>query len=104
SVLLSSRAPIGYVAIAANSLSTNQGFKSFLPSKAILPKFLFWYLKNSKAYLESMASGSTFKEISATRCKQLSFPLAPLNEQKRIADKVERLLNKIDQAKQLIEE
>ncbi|MEW9110743.1 MAG: restriction endonuclease subunit S [Cytobacillus gottheilii] len=103
-VLLSSRAPIGYVVIAANEVSTNQGFKNFLPSAAIYPQFLYWYLKNSKAYLESMASGSTFKEISGSRCKNISFPLPPLNEQKRIADKVKLLLNKIEEAKQLIEE
>lgn len=103
-VLLSSRAPIGYVVIADNEVSTNQGFKSFLPSVAIYPQFLYWYLKNSKAYLESMASGSTFKEISGSKCKNINFPLPPLNEQKRIADKVEGLLNKIDEAKQLIDE
>ncbi|MCF6409004.1 restriction endonuclease subunit S [Pseudalkalibacillus salsuginis] len=103
-VLLSSRAPIGYVVIAAKELSTNQGFKSFLPTNAIYPRYLYWYLKNSKAYLESMASGSTFKEISGSRCKNIKIPLAPLNEQIRIADKVERLINKIDEAKQLIDE
>lgn len=42
-VLLSSRAPIGYVAIAENDISTNQGFKSFLPSKAYIPHYLYWY-------------------------------------------------------------
>ena len=51
-----------------------------------------------------MASGSTFKEISGSRCKKINFPLAPLEEQKRIADKIERLLEKIDEAKQLIKE
>ncbi|XYG86629.1 restriction endonuclease subunit S [Heyndrickxia coagulans] len=104
SVLLSSRAPIGYVAIASHDLCTNQGFKSFLPSKAYYPQYLYWYLKSSKPYLESMASGSTFKEISATRCKEIMVPLPPLNEQIRIANKVERLLSKIDEAKRLIEE
>ncbi|PGW74475.1 restriction endonuclease subunit S [Bacillus thuringiensis] len=103
-VLLSSRAPIGYVAIAAEALCTNQGFKSFVPSNALNPKYLYWYLKFSKFYLESMASGSTFKELSGAKCKDIQFPLPPLNEQKRIAEKVERLLNKIDEAKQLIEE
>ncbi|WP_148629491.1 restriction endonuclease subunit S [Bacillus sp. E214] len=103
-VLLSSRAPIGYVAIASKELCTNQGFKSFVPSNAFYPKYLYWYLKFSKAYLESIASGSTFKELSAAKCKEIVLPLPPKNEQKRIADKVERLLSKIDEAKQLIEE
>jgi type I restriction enzyme, S subunit len=103
-VLLSSRAPIGYVAIAANPLSTNQGFKSFIPSNAIDSEYLYWYLMRSRKYLESMGSGSTFKEISASKCKEIKIPLSPLNEQKRIAEKVERLFGKIDEAKRLIEE
>ncbi|MBB5171918.1 restriction endonuclease subunit S [Texcoconibacillus texcoconensis] len=103
-VLLSSRAPIGYVAIASNELSTNQGFKSFIPSKAYHPEYLYWYMKFSKGYLESISSGSTFKELSGSKCKEISFPMPPMEEQKRIADKVKRLLNKIDEAKELIEE
>ncbi|MBU8691972.1 restriction endonuclease subunit S [Bacillus altitudinis] len=103
-VLLSSRAPIGYVTIASNDICTNQGFKSFLPSNAYYPEYLYWYLKFSTTYLESMASGTTFKELSGSKCKEIALPLPPINEQKRIADKVERLISKIDEAKQLIEE
>lgn len=103
-VLLSSRAPIGYVTIASNDICTNQGFKSFLPSNAYYPEYLYWYLKFSTTYLESMASGTTFKELSGSKCKEIALPLPPLNEQKRIADKVEHLLSKIEEAKQLIEE
>ncbi|AKF31612.1 MULTISPECIES: restriction endonuclease subunit S [Bacillus] len=103
-VLLSSRAPIGYVTIASNDICTNQGFKSFLPSNAYYPEYLYWYLKFSTTYLESMASGTTFKELSGSKCKEIALPLPSLNEQKRIANKVERLLNKVEEAKQLIEE
>ncbi|KWZ65380.1 restriction endonuclease subunit S [Bacillus altitudinis] len=103
-VLLSSRAPIGYVTIASNDICTNQGFKSFLPSNAYYPEYLYWYLKFSTTYLESMASGTTFKELSGSKCKEIALPLPPINEQKRIADKVEHLLSKIEEAKQLIEE
>ncbi|PEM82906.1 restriction endonuclease [Bacillus toyonensis] len=103
-VLLSSRAPIGYVAIAAEELCTNQGFKSFVPSNAYYPKYLYWYLKASKLYLESMASGSTFKELSGVKCRKIPVPLPPMNEQKRIVKKLERLLNKIEEAKQLIDD
>lgn len=103
-VLLSSRAPIGYVVIASNEVSTNQGFKSFVPSSAYYPQYLYWYLRFSTNYLESMASGTTFKELSGSKSKEISFPLPPLTEQKRIAEKVERLLGKIDEAKRLIEE
>jgi type I restriction enzyme S subunit len=104
SVLLSSRAPIGYVAIASNELCTNQGFKSFIPSKVIDSRYLYWYLRLSTSYIDSLASGTTFREISGSKCKEIQLPLPPLNEQKRIADKVERLLDKINQAKQLVEE
>lgn len=103
-VLLSSRAPIGYVAIASNEISTNQGFKSFLPSKYVDSKYLYWYLKLSTNYIDSLASGTTFREISGSKCKEIQIPLAPIDEQRRIADKVEILLNKTNQAKQLIEE
>lgn len=103
-VLLSSRAPIGYVAIASNEISTNQGFKSFLPSKYVDSKYLYWYLKLSTSYIDSLASGTTFREISGSKCKEIQIPLAPIDEQRRIADKVETLLIKINQAKQLIEE
>jgi type I restriction enzyme, S subunit len=101
-VLLSSRAPIGYVAIAANPLSTNQGFKSFIPSNVIDSEYLYWYLKRSRKYLESMGSGSTFKEISASRCKEIKIPLPPINEQKRIAEKLSNLLSKLDNEKKLV--
>ncbi|MGG3998191.1 restriction endonuclease subunit S [Anoxybacillus kestanbolensis] len=101
-VLLSSRAPIGYVAIAANLLSTNQGFKSFIPSDVIDSEYLYWYLKKSKKYLEGMGSGSTFKEISASKCKEIKIPLPPINEQKRISKRVGMLLNNLDREKEMV--
>ena len=65
-VLFSSRAPIGYVAIAANEVTTNQGFKSIVPNTEIGTPFVFWTLKLNLADIESYASGSTFKEISGS--------------------------------------
>lgn len=99
-VCLSSRAPIGYVVIAENELCTNQGFKSFLPSKAFIPKYLYWYLKANKDMLESMASGTTFLELSGTKASQVMFPLPPLAEQRRIVEQIENLLSKLDEAKE----
>lgn len=98
-VCLSSRAPIGYVVIASNELSTNQGFKNFLPSKAFIPKYLYWYLKGNKSLLETYASGTTFLELSASRAGMIVFPLPPLHEQQRIVDRVESLFAKLDEAK-----
>lgn len=102
-VLLSSRAPIGYVAITANELCTNQGFKSFLPSKVFMPDFLYWFLKSNKEKLESYASGTTFLELSGARAAQILFPLPPLAEQKRIVERIEGLFSKLDEAKELIQ-
>lgn len=66
SVLFSSRAPIGYIAICSNDVTTNQGFKSIGPFKNIGTEFVYYFLKNNVQFLESRASGSTFKEISTT--------------------------------------
>ena len=66
SVLFSSRAPIGYIAICNNDVTTNQGFKSIVPFKNIGTEFVYYFLKNNVQFLESRASGSTFKEISTT--------------------------------------
>lgn len=103
-VCLSSRAPIGYVAIASNPLCTNQGFKSFLPSPVYLPKYLYWYLKASKELLESYASGTTFMEVSGGKVAQVEIPLPPLAEQQRIVDRIESLFTKLDEAKEKLQE
>lgn len=99
SVLYSTRAPIGYVAIAANPLATNQGFKSMLPSDLYISKFAYYYLKSIKAYAESEASGTTFKELSGKKFGDLKFPLPPLPEQKRIVAKLDNLFAHLDQLK-----
>ena len=100
SVCLSTRAPIGYVAIAQNPLCTNQGFKSFLPCAAYYPEYLYWYLKGNKELLESRASGTTFLELSGSKAAQIEFPLPPLPEQQRIVDRIESLFAKLDEAKE----
>lgn len=68
-VLLSSRAPIGYMAIAQNELTTNQGFKSFIPNKEYSTEFVYYSVKNSLKAIEQYSSGSTFKEISGSVLK-----------------------------------
>ncbi|MBR4211395.1 MAG: restriction endonuclease subunit S [Oscillibacter sp.] len=101
-VCLSTRAPIGYVVIARNPLSTNQGFKSFLPSPTYLPEYLYWYLKGNKDLLESRASGTTFLELSGRKAANIEFPLPPLAEQARIVERIESLLTKLDKARRNI--
>lgn len=106
SVLMSSRAPIGYVVINKKEVSTNQGFKSFTPSISYIPEYLYHYLKKSKNYLESIATGTTFKELSGDKAKKIIFPLPPLEEQKeivRVLDKVFEEENKIDKLLKLEE-
>lgn len=94
-VLFSSRAPIGYVAIAANEISTNQGFKSFVLPPEIEPRFAYWQLKHLKPEAEAIATGTTFKELSGTAAATLPFKIAPQREQSRIADQLDTLLARI---------
>lgn len=68
-VLFSSRAPIGYIAIAANEVTTNQGFKSVVPNENVGTAFMYYLLKLLLPTIKGMASGSTFKEISGSGMK-----------------------------------
>lgn len=102
-VLLTSRAPIGYVAIAENEVCTNQGFKSIVLKEGYCSEFFYYLLKNNIDYIVGMASGSTFAEISGTQVKNLEFTIPPVGVQRKIAgvlgaldDKIE-LNNKINQ-------
>jgi len=98
-VLYSSRAPIGYCAIAANPISTNQGFKSLVLHGELIPEFVRYYLIASKEYAESLASGTTFKELSATRMAEMLIPVAPANEQRRIVTKLDTLFQRLRNAR-----
>ena len=70
-VLFSSRAPIGYIAIASNELTTNQGFKSVVPHPEIGTPFIYYFLIHNLPLIESKASGSTFKEVSGSVMKSV---------------------------------
>lgn len=95
-VLFSSRAPIGYVAIAANPICTNQGFKSFVFPSNIDSRFAYYQLKHIKPSAEAVATGTTFKELSGSAASKLLFAIAPIAEQKRIADKLDTVLTRVD--------
>jgi type I restriction enzyme, S subunit len=85
-VLLSSRAPIGHVAINTAPMATNQGFKSLVPDPESLDaKYLYHWLKSKTKYLQSLGNGATFKEISKATVSKIEIPLPPLDEQRRIA-------------------
>lgn len=102
-VLFTSRAPVGYCALAANEICTNQGFKSLVLRGDINPKYIRHYLLYSKEYAESLASGSTFKELSGKRMATLEFPIPPFNEQKRIVAKIQELQARSRHAREALE-
>jgi type I restriction enzyme S subunit len=98
SILLSSRAPIGLVAINTVPMATNQGFKSLVPDRRrVDSKFLFHWLKSRTSFLQGLGNGATFKEISKAVVERIEIPLPPLEEQRHIAtilDKADALRRK----------
>ena len=97
SILFSSRAPIGYVAIAQNALCTNQGFKSIIPNNEIVDSlFLYYLLVYYKPVIENMGSGTTFKVVSGSVMKALTVNIPNIDEQKRIAAILSSLDDKIE--------
>ncbi|GHC64780.1 restriction endonuclease subunit S [Limoniibacter endophyticus] len=85
SVLFSSRAPIGHIAINTVPMATNQGFKSFVPGPELDASFLYWWLDTNRERLQAMGTGATFKEVSKAVVERIEIPLPPLDEQRRIA-------------------
>lgn len=95
-VLLSSRAPIGYMAIARNELTTNQGFKSFIPTSGISTAFIFYTVKGSLKTITQYASGSTFKEISGAVLKTVKVCLPKSGVVEHFTCAVEPILKRQD--------
>lgn len=98
-VLLTSRAPIGKVAIAGTEMYCNQGFKNIICNEKIRPKYLFYLLKNNVRYLEYLGRGATFKEISKSIVENVKIPLFPLQDQDRFIEFAEQ----IDKSKLVIQ-
>lgn len=96
SVLFSSRAPIGYVAIASAPLATNQGFKSVIPNSSVSPDYLYYYLLAWADLIETHASGTTFKEVSGKLMARVPCLLPPIGEQARIVAALDSLFGKLD--------
>ena len=92
-VLFSSRAPIGYVAIAANEVCTNQGFKSVVPNENTDPLFLYYLLKYNKDKIEGMGSGTTFKEVSGNTMKNI---VVSVPTDKKLQERISSMLGSID--------
>ena len=85
SLLLSSRAPIGHLAINLLPTCTNQGFKSLIPNSKLEIEYLYYAIKNIVPQLQDMGNGATFKEISKAILSKVKIPLPPLAEQQKIA-------------------
>ena len=97
SVLFSSRAPIGYVAIAANDMCTNQGFKSVIPNEETDSEFLYYLLKYNKDNIASQGSGTTFAEVSGKTMKEIEVMVPKeTDDQRRIASILSSLDRKIE--------
>lgn len=90
-VLLSSRAPIGKVAIANAEMYCNQGFKNCICSEAIYNKYLFYFLRLKKDYLNSLGRGATFKEISKSIVESIKIPLPPQSTQLAIVSELDKI-------------
>ena len=99
SVVLSSRAPIGHLGIAAVPLCTNQGCKSFIPGPEVDSDFLYYSLKRSVWALKQLGSGATFAEVSKAQLEKHEVPLPPIAEQKRIAVTLNELMAVVEKAR-----
>ena len=90
-VILSSRAPIGKVAIAGCTMYCNQGFKNFVCTEKINNKYLYWFLKNKTSYLNSLGRGATFKELSKAIVSNIEIDVPDMRKQEDIVDNLERI-------------
>ena len=99
-VLLSSRAPIGKVAITTAPMYCNQGFKNIVCSNLLINEFVYWFLFGKVDYLNSLGRGATFKEISKRATEQIPIPVPPLAEQERIVAELDLLSDIIEKKKE----
>lgn len=98
-VILSSRAPIGKVAIAGCEMYCNQGFKNLICSEKINNKYLYWFLKRHSAFLNSLGRGATFKEISKAIVSEIEIILPDIEQQIKIVEKLEKVSGLISHRK-----
>lgn len=96
-ILFSSRAPIGYIAIAGKELCTNQGFKSIVPNDDTDYMFLYYLLKHNKDKIEGISSGTTFREISKSALSSFEVTVpASIGMQRKISGILSTIDNKIE--------
>ena len=103
-VLLSSRAPIGKVAITTAPMYCNQGFKNLVCSDKLYNEFAYWFLYYNTEYLNSLGTGATFKEISKRVVEQIPIPVPPREEQERIVEELDCLSGIIEKKREQLKE
>lgn len=103
SIILSTRAPIGHLAINQVPMSTNQGCRGIVPNSNLNVNYLFYFLKLNIKLLNDLGTGTTFKELSTKALSSIKIPIPPLAEQKQIVAILDQAFEAIDQAKANIE-
>jgi type I restriction enzyme S subunit len=100
SVVMSSRAPIGHLAINSVPVCTNQGCKSLVPRSELDTRFLYWALRGVMPEIQHLGDGCTFDEVSKTDLEAFEIPVPPLAEQQRLVACIEALTSRLEQARQ----
>lgn len=97
SILFSTRAPIGCVAIASTPVTTNQGVKSFVLKDDVMADYAFYYLQYARQLAIQMVSGTILRELSGKKTAQIPIPVPPLPEQLRIVSEIEKQLSPLEE-------
>ena len=106
-VILSSRAPIGKVAIAGVEMFCNQGFKNLICSEKIMNEYLYWFLKGKTKYLNLLGRGATFKELSAKIIGNIELEVPSIQEQREIVirlTKINQIIGVFEREVELLDE
>jgi type I restriction enzyme S subunit len=103
SIIISTRAPIGHIAIAGDNMCFNQGCKAIVIRDAnhVLSDFVYYTLLTKVEEMNALGSGATFKEISRKKLATILIPLPPLEEQRRIVSRLEQLVNRAEEVRRL---
>src|SRR5690606_20580533 len=99
SIILSTRAPIGHLAINSQPMAFNQGCRGIVPGDRLDHHFLYYFLLASRSELDGLGTGATFKELSAGALRSFRVPLPPLDEQKRIVLVLDQAFAALDRAR-----
>jgi len=98
SVVMSSRAPIGHLAINTVPVCTNQGCKSFVPKTELNTRYLYWALRSAMPEIQHRGDGGTFDEVSKADLEAFEIPIPPFAEQQRLVARIEGLTSRLERA------